>query len=161
MVAENFDEIVNDPTKDVLIEFYAPWCGHCKSLAPKYEELGEKVSKKYSTCLLDTKDIFGKDPYGMFHYRYIMMLDGSKVLHNFSFFSFCLFSRMNRNDIPVLKIAVQYLFMYLSDSALQQWYNRQVYAFRITTKHSRYSLNCSRTTMDFETVEQFIDWHLY
>ena len=46
VVGKNFDEIVNDESKDVLIEFYAPWCGHCKSLAPKYEELGEKVGYK-------------------------------------------------------------------------------------------------------------------
>ncbi|KAJ8340306.1 hypothetical protein SKAU_G00349390 [Synaphobranchus kaupii] len=43
LVAENFEEIVNDDSKDVLIEFYAPWCGHCKSLEPKYKELGEKL----------------------------------------------------------------------------------------------------------------------
>ncbi|XP_051917098.1 protein disulfide-isomerase A3 isoform X2 [Hippocampus zosterae] len=44
LVAENFDAIVNDDGKDVLIEFYAPWCGHCKSLEPKYTELGEKLA---------------------------------------------------------------------------------------------------------------------
>jgi len=35
----NFDQIVLDSSKDVLVEFYAPWCGHCKSLAPKYEKV--------------------------------------------------------------------------------------------------------------------------
>ncbi|KAJ8335149.1 hypothetical protein SKAU_G00407880 [Synaphobranchus kaupii] len=44
VVAETFEEIVNDAEKDVLIEFYAPWCGHCKSLEPKYTELGEQLS---------------------------------------------------------------------------------------------------------------------
>ncbi|CAB1351060.1 unnamed protein product [Coregonus sp. 'balchen'] len=43
VVAESFEEIVNDPEKDVLIEFYAPWCGHCKSLEPKYKELAEQM----------------------------------------------------------------------------------------------------------------------
>ncbi|XP_076157581.1 protein disulfide isomerase family A, member 8 [Alosa pseudoharengus] len=44
VVADNFDELVNDPEKDVLIEFYAPWCGHCKKLEPKYIELAEQLA---------------------------------------------------------------------------------------------------------------------
>ena len=52
VVGKTFNEIVNDPTKDVLIEFYAPWCGHCKSLEPIYNELGEKVGYECRFCFV-------------------------------------------------------------------------------------------------------------
>uniref|UniRef100_A0A8D0H6K6 Protein disulfide-isomerase n=1 Tax=Sphenodon punctatus TaxID=8508 RepID=A0A8D0H6K6_SPHPU len=45
VVGKTFDSIVLDPNSDVLIEFYAPWCGHCNKLEPVYTELG----KKYKT----------------------------------------------------------------------------------------------------------------
>jgi len=42
-VAKNFDDLVMNNNKDTLIEFYAPWCGHCKKLTPIYDELAEKL----------------------------------------------------------------------------------------------------------------------
>jgi protein disulfide-isomerase A1 len=45
VVAKNYDDVVLDNNKDVLIEFYAPWCGHCKALAPKYDILAELYTK--------------------------------------------------------------------------------------------------------------------
>mmetsp|Transcript_1381 Transcript_1381/g.1880 ORF Transcript_1381/g.1880 Transcript_1381/m.1880 type:complete len:354 (-) Transcript_1381:179-1240(-) len=40
LTVENFDKLVLG-SKSALVEFYAPWCGHCKSLAPTYEKLAK------------------------------------------------------------------------------------------------------------------------
>ncbi|XP_059666073.1 protein disulfide isomerase-like 1-4 isoform X2 [Cornus florida] len=43
VVGNNFDEIVLDESEDVLLEIYAPWCGHCQSLEPIYNKLAKHV----------------------------------------------------------------------------------------------------------------------
>ncbi|CAN0455460.1 unnamed protein product, partial [Laminaria digitata] len=36
---DNFDAVVKEEGKDVMLEFYAPWCGHCKELKPVYAQV--------------------------------------------------------------------------------------------------------------------------
>eukprot|EP00824_Muranothrix_gubernata_P002624 TRINITY_DN1318_c0_g1_i1.p2 TRINITY_DN1318_c0_g1~~TRINITY_DN1318_c0_g1_i1.p2 ORF type:complete len:489 (-),score=133.05 TRINITY_DN1318_c0_g1_i1:1033-2478(-) len=47
----NFDKVVMDKKKHVLVKFYAPWCGHCKKLAPVYEQVAEAFQGEPSVVL--------------------------------------------------------------------------------------------------------------
>lgn len=46
IVGKNLESLVFSETKDVLLEVYAPWCGHCKKLEPEYIKVGKKVQKE-------------------------------------------------------------------------------------------------------------------
>lgn len=51
IVGKNFDSVVMDPTKDVLLEVYAPWCGHCKKLDPIYKKLAKRFASIESVVI--------------------------------------------------------------------------------------------------------------
>ncbi len=51
-----FDEIVNGSDCPVLVDFWAPWCGPCKMIAPIVEELAEEYSEKAKICKVNTDD---------------------------------------------------------------------------------------------------------
>jgi protein disulfide-isomerase A1 len=65
VVADNFKEVVLDESKDVLIEFYAPWCGHCKKLEPIYGALATDL-KDVQTIVFAKTDATENDYSGEF-----------------------------------------------------------------------------------------------
>ena len=52
----DFDDAIQNADVPVLVDFWAPWCGPCKMIAPIIEEIADKYSGKAKICKIDTDE---------------------------------------------------------------------------------------------------------
>ncbi len=52
----NFEEIVNGSDVPVLVDFWAPWCGPCKMIAPVIGQIADEYVGKAKVCKIDTDE---------------------------------------------------------------------------------------------------------
>jgi thioredoxin 1 len=52
----NFDEEINKSDVPVLVDFWAPWCGPCRMMAPIIEEFAKDYQDKAKVCKLNTDE---------------------------------------------------------------------------------------------------------
>lgn len=51
-----FDETIHSSDEPVLVDFWAPWCGPCRMIAPIIQEIADEYADKARICRLNTDD---------------------------------------------------------------------------------------------------------
>lgn len=53
---DNFETTIKDSGTPVLVDFWAPWCGPCKAIAPILEEIAEEMAGKVKIYKVDVDE---------------------------------------------------------------------------------------------------------
>jgi thioredoxin 1 len=80
----NFKDTIAAAPTPVLVDFWAPWCGPCKMMAPILEELATELAGKLTICKVnvdDNGDIAGE--YGIRAIPTLLLFKGGQLVEQF------------------------------------------------------------------------------
>jgi thioredoxin 1 len=78
---DTFKELVLESSVPVLVDFWAPWCGPCRMIAPLIDELASEYSGKVKCFKLNTDESPGvATEYGIRSIPTVMIFKGGKKM---------------------------------------------------------------------------------
>lgn len=80
LTKENFKTLVLESNEPWMVEFYAPWCGHCKALAPEYNKAAKALEGIVKIGAVDMDaDREAGAPYGVSSYPTVKFFGVNKA----------------------------------------------------------------------------------
>lgn len=80
----NFDRVLREADTPVLVDFYAPWCGPCKMIAPWLEQLAEHFAGRLRVVKVNVDEAPSlASRYGITGVPTLMLFRGPLILDTF------------------------------------------------------------------------------
>lgn len=81
LTSSDFDEVISSAKTPVLVDFYTPWCGPCKMIAPVLEELaGEMQGKVQFTKVNADAELDVANKYGVRMFPTMLVFKNGEVV---------------------------------------------------------------------------------